>query len=168
MLNRTVLCLILIASLAPCLFAQPAQRTFEPEIAGGPFLGGGSFFNLGRNTSDLALEMGGMADFRIRDQLGVAVSAGFMANVSDNSAFADRSGLYTGGVRYSLSSDKIAPFVTGGYALSAGEGTTHHFGFAGGGVRYWYGEKIGVQFELRDYITSDINFLQGRISVLLR
>jgi len=168
MLKRLVLLLFLITFFAPFAAAQRSQGDFDPAVSGGPFLGGGAFFNTSRNTSDLALEMGGMADFRLRERLGLALSAGFMANVSDNDAYSDRTGLYTAGLRYSFSSEKLSPFVSGGYALGSGEGHTHHFGFAGTGVRYWYGERIGVQFEVRDYLTSDINFLQGRITVLLR
>ncbi len=167
MRNLVVLIVVLLSSVFPA-FCQNASQT-EANVAGGPFVGGGGIFNLDRNTSDLSLEMGGTLDLRLRKQLHLTGSLGFLANVSDNDAFDDRSLFATSGLLFSLSpASAYRPFFTTGYAYADGERACHDFFYAGGGIRHWYGENIGWQLEVRDYINGDLNFVQGRLSLLLR
>ncbi len=152
-----------------CSGFSQGTTSSEAEVAGGPFIGGGGILNLDRDTSDLSLEMGGALDLHLRRQLHLSGSLGFLANVSDNDAFDDRSVLATAGLLLGAASDRsYAPFLATGYAYADGERACHHFFYAGGGVRHWYGEKIGWQLEVRDYINGDLNFIQGRLSILLR
>lgn len=163
--------LLLAAAFLLSVSTAFPQSGSQPEtiFAGGPFIGGGGVINLDRDTSDLTLEMGGTLDLHLRQQLHLTGSVGFLANVSDNDAFDDRSAMLTSGLLWGAKPTRsFAPFFTSGYAYADGERACHHFFFAGTGVRHWYGEKIGWQLEIRDYINGDLNFIQGRLSVLLR
>jgi hypothetical protein len=167
-MRNLVVWIVVFFSPAFPAFAQNTSQT-EATVSGGPFVGGGGIFNLDRNTSDLSLEMGGTLDLRLREQLHLTGSLGFLANVSDNDAFDDRSLLATSGLLFRTSSlHAYRPFLTAGYAYANGERACHNFFYAGGGVRHWYGENIGWQLEIRDYVNGDLNFIQGRLSLLLR
>ena len=162
---------VLIVVFLSTVFFGFSQSTSQAEatLAGGLFVGGGDIFNLDRNTSDLSLETGGTLDLRLREQLHLTGSVGFLANVSDNDACDDRSLFATSGLLFQTAPDRsYRPFVTAGYAFADGERACHDFFYAGGGVRHWYGENIGWQLEIRDYVNGDLNFIQGRLSLLLR
>jgi hypothetical protein len=47
--------------------------------------------------------------------------------------------------------DKWDPFVTGGYSLGFRSGTLN-FGNFGGGLNYWFRERLGLRFEVRDHL----------------
>ncbi len=158
---------VLLLTVIPAFSQGGAQP--EADLSGGPFIGGGGIFNLDRNTSDLALEMGGALDLRLREQLRLTGSIGFLANVSDNDAFDDRSILTTAGMLYGAASSRpFTPFFSTGYAYAHGETASHHLFYAGAGIRHWYGETSGWQVEFRDYLNGDLNFIQVRLAVLLR
>ena len=55
--------------------------------------------------------------------------------------------------QFNTSSDKAKPFVTGGYSRSFGHGTNLHWGNFGGGLTYWFAERLGFLVEFRDHIT---------------
>ena len=46
---------------------------------------------------------------------------------------------------------KLAPFVTGGYSLLFRSGTLNVANF-GGGINYWFRERLGLRLELRDHV----------------
>lgn len=164
--------ILVLGVVLSCVFVSAFSQSgsgSEEALSGGPFIGGGALFNLDRDTSDLMLEMGGAVDFRVRDRLRWTGSAGFLANVSDNDAFDDRSVFLTSGLSFGPSSDRrFRPFVSTGLAYADGERACHGFIYGGGGIRHWYGESIGWQVEVRDYINGDLNFVQARLSILLR
>jgi hypothetical protein len=47
-------------------------------------------------------------------------------------------------------SRKVVPFVTGGYSLGFRNGVGNFFNY-GGGVTYWFSERLGLRLELRDH-----------------
>ena len=68
-------------------------------------------------------------------------------------------------------SQKLVPFVTGGYSLAFREGSANLFNF-GGGVNYWFRERMGLRLEFRDHVIPDGNhsdhFLGFRIGLTFR
>ncbi len=63
-------------------------------------------------------------------------------------------GLFTlNGVKaFKLSNEKVEPFVTSGYGRSFMRSSGANWWELGGGVNFWFNEKLGFTFELRDYI----------------
>lgn len=61
------------------------------------------------------------------------------------------------------------PFVTGGYSLRIRAGVASAFNF-GGGVNYWFKDRVGLRLEFRDHIShSDLNYFYGfRIGLAFR
>jgi hypothetical protein len=67
-------------------------------------------------------------------------------------------------------SRKFVPFATGGYSFLFRSGTAHGFN-AGGGVNYWFRERIGLRVEFRDnvfYSGRPIHFLGVRVGLSFR
>jgi hypothetical protein len=67
-------------------------------------------------------------------------------------------------------SGKVAPFVTGGYSLLFRSGVAHAANF-GGGVNYWFKDRVGLRLEFRDHIVahSDLGHFFGfRIGLAFR
>jgi len=50
--------------------------------------------------------------------------------------------------------EKLDPFVTGGYTLMFRYGHINLFNF-GGGVNYWFHQRLGARFEFRDQVHVD-------------
>jgi hypothetical protein len=46
---------------------------------------------------------------------------------------------------------KVVPFVTGGYSLLFRSATENAFNF-GGGVNWWFADRLGLKLELRDHV----------------
>lgn len=153
------------------LLTVPARLWAQdpPRYAAGILVGGGGAIDFDRDSSDLFLHMGGSVDVPLRERLGLTANLGFVANVSDNDAFDDRSVLAEGGFRYLFEPrPSFQPFVNAGYAFANGETDSHHYLFTGLGIRNWYGGNIGWQLEARNRLNGDSTHLELRLSVLLR
>jgi hypothetical protein len=78
-------------------------------------------------------------------------------------------------VRFRAKNDgnKVEPFVTGGYTLFFREGTVSGANF-GGGLNYWFTDRVGLRFELRDNVSipggdvSTTHFVGFRIGLTFR
>jgi hypothetical protein len=62
-------------------------------------------------------------------------------------------GVFSAGANYHFlnasKSGKVVPFVNGGYTLFFRDGTANGVHF-GGGANYWFKERVGLRFEVRD------------------
>ena len=80
-------------------------------------------------------------------------------------------GVFSPGVFYQFrSTSRTRPFVRGGYALLFGQGNASAL-HVGGGVDRWFNARLGMSFEVRDYILPeqlDNNLLEFRVGVLFR
>lgn len=68
--------------------------------------------------------------------------------------------------------NKVEPFVTGGYTLFFRSGTVSGYNF-GGGINYWFRDRVGVRFEARDSVwvasdAPDLHLVGFRIGVTFR
>jgi hypothetical protein len=75
-------------------------------------------------------------------------------------------------VRFRAKDDynKLEPFVTGGYTLFFRSGTANGFN-VGGGVNYWFKDRFGLRFELRDNVWTEfgtVHYVGFRIGVTFR
>jgi hypothetical protein len=71
---------------------------------------------------------------------------------------------------FNFASGKIKPFVTGGYTLFFRSGTANGYNF-GGGVNYWFSERAGLRFEVRDNVlpdSRDTHFVGFRVGIAFR
>jgi hypothetical protein len=65
------------------------------------------------------------------------------------------------GYYHFLSERALDPFATAGYSLIFRDDTANMFNF-GGGVNYWFQEKLGLQLEFRDHVRHhDANSLNS-------
>jgi len=55
---------------------------------------------------------------------------------------------------------KLAPFVTGGYSLLFRSGAANVANF-GGGINYWFRERLGLRLELRDHFAVQNTSVHG-------
>ena len=65
---------------------------------------------------------------------------------------------------------KFDPFVTGGYTLMFRSGHANLFNF-GGGLNYWFSNRLGVRLEVRDQVHVDgssVHYWGGRIGLAFR
>jgi hypothetical protein len=66
--------------------------------------------------------------------------------------------------------NRLEPFVTGGYTLFFRSGTTNGANF-GGGVNYWFKNRVGLRFEVRDTLSVEVrtvHFVGFRVGVTFR
>ena len=108
------------------------------------------------------------------------LKGGFAANIdvggfSSSRNFSEGFAVISPGVSYHFKkasqSGKVVPFVTGGYTLFAGSGGVDNGIHFGGGVNYWFKERIGLRVEIRDFVpvpVDDFHILGFRFGVSFR
>lgn len=67
-------------------------------------------------------------------------------------------------------SGKVVPFVNGGYSLFFRSDTANGINF-GGGVNYWFKDRLGLRVEIRDHVvveSPDTHFVGFRFGLLFR
>jgi hypothetical protein len=120
---------------------------------GGSSDGGGAFVHVGGGGEGLLYK-----------GFGMGAELGYFAPASDVSG----NGLGILSVnpvyhfRNASASNKVVPFVTGGVSLGFRDGASSVGGNFGGGVQYWFKEKVGLRVEYRTHVfSSDRPFLHG-------
>jgi hypothetical protein len=100
----------------------------------------------------LTLHFGVGGEGLVYKGLGVGGEIGYLGATRHlNEGF----GVFSPNVSYhflnATKSGKLAPFVTGGYSLLFRSGVGHAVNF-GGGVNYWFKDRVGVRLEFRDHV----------------
>lgn len=134
--------------LAPALaFGTPPD---EHRGQGYVYFAPGATIFEGESEGTLHIGAGGEGFFT--RHLGAGVDAGYVAPYQ---SFKDGIGTFSPNfvVRFRAkdSKAKAEPFVTGGYTRFFGDGSGNGFNF-GGGLNYWFKERIGLRFEVRDNV----------------
>ena len=97
-------------------------------------------------------QVGGGAEGLVYQGLGAGAELSYLSTVT---GFRDGLGVFSPNVSYhflnATKSGKVVPFVTGGYTLYFRSGKAHGFNY-GGGVNYWFKERVGLRFEVRDQV----------------
>ncbi len=117
------------------------------------------------------LHFGGGGEGLIKGGFGVGAEIGGLAPVKD---FGEGFGIFSVDAGYhwlkASKSGKVVPFVNGGYTLFFREGVANGVNF-GGGVNYWFKERVGLRFEVRDHVAVEIpeaHFIGFRIGLTFR
>ena len=107
------------------------------------------------NSGDAGLQIGGGGERLIYRGLGAGAEVSYLGTVR---GLRDGFGVFSPNVSYhflsATKSGKWVPFVTGGYTLYFRSGVAHGFNF-GGGVNYWFKERVGLRFEARDQVFAN-------------
>ncbi|MDX2042392.1 MAG: hypothetical protein SF097_14310 [Acidobacteriota bacterium] len=82
---------------------------------------------------------------------------GEIGGLAPAQSFSEGFGVFSAGANYHFlkasKSGKVAPFVNGGYTMFFRNGVTNG-GHFGGGANYWFKERVGLRFEVRDQVVS--------------
>jgi hypothetical protein len=149
-----------------------AQTVLPPAQAAKEHNGHGYFFVAPGGTSEggsATLHIGGGGEGVFKNGLGVGAELGYLTAPED---FRSGFGIFSvNGAYHFRTGGKVVPFVTGGYSgffANGGYGNGVNFG---GGVNYWFKERVGLRFEFRDHVPahSDLaHFLNVRFGVTFR
>lgn len=142
---------ILIAlSLLLFPLGMRAQEGEPPRGTANAFFGAGGAFAKGDRAGSLQFGAGGQG--RIYKGLGAGAELGY---VHPTESFTDGFGLLSTNGFYHFwtgrSSQKLVPFLTGGYSLAFRDGHAN-LGNFGGGVDYWFRERTALRLEVRDHV----------------
>lgn len=148
------------------LVAIPVLVSAQSKGQGYFFVAPGGISGSGRTVS--SLHFGGGGEGLLYKGLGVGGEIGYLGLAR---SLGDGFGVFSanGSYHFRTRSDrKLAPFVTAGYSLAFRSGTANMFNF-GGGVHYWFCEKVGLRLEFRDHVWSrEAHFWGLRIGVAFR
>jgi hypothetical protein len=130
---------------------------------------GYGFFAPSGTRSDFLLHSGAGGEGVIYKGLGVGGEIGYIAatrNLGSGAGLASINGVYVFGKKNS----KVAPFVTGGYSMIFPSDAFSLVNF-GGGVNYWFHDRVGARFEFRDHVSttsSDFHIYGFRVGLTFR
>ena len=139
---RNVILVLVLLAVPLC-----AQTSNEYRTQGTVFFAPGASSPDG--GSNLHIGVGALG--RIYKGLGVGADVGYLFPPK---AAADGVGLFSANGYYHFNtrkSDKLVPFVTGGFSGMFRQGWLS-MGNVGGGVDYWFRERAGLTLEFRDHI----------------
>ncbi len=169
-MNRLIGPILVLVSL-PLLAA--AQGTDYSRGHGYAYFAPG-FRGVVRQTGMAMAHLGGGGEGFFTKNLGLGADVGYLAPFE---AFSDGIGTFSPNfvARFRAKNDenKLEPFVTGGYTLFFRQGTDNGVNF-GGGVNWWFKERVGLRFELRDNMMIQsledpkIHFVGIRIGLTFR
>lgn len=151
--------------------AQPSSKSgSEHRAYGYVFAAPGIVANeAGGRTA--TLHFGGGGEGLIKGGFGVGAEIGGLAPVD---GFSEGFGVFSAGANYhflnATKSGKIVPFVNGGYTMFFRDGVANG-GHFGGGVNYWFKERVGLRFEVRDHLVAEIpstHFIGFRFGLTFR
>ncbi len=107
----------------------------------------------------------------IKGGFGVGGEIGGLAPME---SFSSGFGVLSVGANYHFlnasKSGKVVPFVNGGYTMFFRDGVANG-GHFGGGVNYWFKERVGLRFEVRDHVVAEAagtHFLGFRFGLTFR
>lgn len=176
-MRKLVSVLFLLAAISVAAFAQgnsTQSSSAQPSKSdrrgyGYVFAAPGVVTDGDYGTATLHFGVGG--EGLIKGGFGVGGEIGGLAPVE---SFSSGFGVLSAGANYHFlnasKSGKVVPFVNGGYTMFFREGVANG-GHFGGGVNYWFKERVGLRFEVRDHIVAEASgthFLGFRFGLTFR
>ncbi|HQR31799.1 MAG TPA: hypothetical protein PLK30_03610 [Blastocatellia bacterium] len=179
-MRKLIFAFVVLAAMTTAVFAQgnstksssPAKSSnsgSEHRGYGYVFVAPGVVSDGGYGTA--TMHFGGGGEGLIKGGFGVGAEIGGLAPVD---GFSEGFGVFSAGANYHFlnasQSGKIVPFVNGGYTMFFRNGVANG-GHFGGGVNYWFKERVGLRFEVRDHIVSEIpgtHFIGFRFGLTFR
>jgi hypothetical protein len=156
---------LLVALLLFVTVATQAQSNSHGYLLAAP--GGTSSNGTGGGT----LHIAGGADGVFTNGASVGAEVGYLLPFRDTSSGL---GLFSvnGGYHFLKSGSKTVPFITGGYTGFFRSGYANGVNF-GGGVNYWFKERMGLRVEFRDNValfdsSYNVHFLNVRVGLAFR
>lgn len=116
------------------------------------------------------LHIGGGGEGLVKGGFSVGAEIGALAPYQD---FGAVFGIFSADAGYHFlkasQSGKVVPFVNGGYTLFFRSGVDNGINF-GGGVNYWFKERVGLRFEVRDHVPvpTNVHFVGFRVGLTFR
>src|SRR5215210_5711189 len=174
-MRQLIFALFLLTAMSSALLAQtptpPAKSTTttndDRRAQGYVFAGPGA----SSRSSETMLNFGGGGEGFIKGGLSAGAEIGGIGPADR----LDRGlGLFSTNVGYHFlkasQSGKVVPFVSGGYTLFFRGGADNGVNF-GGGVNYWFKDRLGLRFEFRDHVFvpyPDTHLLGFRVGLMFR
>ncbi|MBK9314132.1 MAG: hypothetical protein IPM55_07795 [Acidobacteria bacterium] len=146
-----------------------AQSGNDSKGHGYLFVAPGAATNGGGSSA--SLHIGGGGEGLVYKGLGVGGEIGWLGPtraLNDGFGVLSANGSYH--FRNATASGKVVPFVTGGWSLAFRSGSAHGGNF-GGGINYWFKERIGLRLEVRDHVFNNFtstHFLGFRVGLAFR
>lgn len=163
-MRSTFLICIILTMISGLANAQTAR---EHRGYGYGFGAPGASVGDGGSTATLHVGVGG--ERLVYKGLGAGGEIGYIAPMTEmSSGFGI--GSANGSYHFTTSSGKLDPFVTGGYSLAFRSDVANGFN-VGGGVDYWFKERVGLRVEVRDHyfpLFRSTNFIGVRIGITFR
>lgn len=161
-LIQAIFCLALVPALAA------AQTADERRGQGYVFVAPGG---IAPNGSTATVQFGVGGEGLVHKGLGVGGEVGYLTSTR---SLGGGFGILSANTSYHFTkasvSSKVVPFVTGGYSLFFGDGRANGFN-AGGGVTYWFRERLGLRLEFRDQVIAEgraVHYLGFRVGLSFR
>jgi hypothetical protein len=157
--HRFVLLVAMLLAFAVLAQAQGNSHGYLLAAPGGTAPSGGG-----------TLHLAGGGDGVFNNGASVGAEVGYLFPFRDASSGL---GLFSvnGGYHFLKSGSKAVPFITGGYTGFFRDGYANGVNF-GGGVNYWFKERVGVRIEFRDNIAAfdgdAVHFLNVRFGITFR
>ena len=162
-IRNSTIWLFLLLTLAPSVMAQTPQPPKEHKGYGYGYAG--AFGNEGASGFTAGVGGDGLV------YKGVSVGGDFTV-LSPSLKWGRSFGVLAanGGYHFITSNGKVVPFVTGGPMAFFGDGVGVGF-HVGGGVNYWFKERLGARFEYRMHrpLNTDLQAFHGfRVGITFR
>jgi hypothetical protein len=174
-MRQLIFVLFLMAAMPALLVAQtpnpPAKTTStvndDRRMQGYVFAGPGA----SSRGSETLLNFGGGGEGFIKGGLSVGAEVG---GIAPSGQIDNGLGIFSANVGYHFrkasQSRKVVPFVSGGYTLFFRSGVDNGVNF-GGGVNYWFKDRLGLRFEVRDHVfvpSPDTHLIGFRVGLMFR
>jgi hypothetical protein len=120
------------------------------------------------NGSSLGMaHIGGGGEAVLKNGIGIGAEAGY---VGAWKGFSHGVTLISFNGSYHFNRNRqMSPFVTGGYTLGIASGELGNLFNIGGGLHYWFRERMGIRLEFRDHIDGfGDQCMEGRIGFAFR
>jgi hypothetical protein len=164
-MRRVISSLFVLFVMSVCAYAQ----TRESAGQGYTFVAPGAI--AGHDDTVATMHYGVGGERFITKGFGVGAEIGYFTQLREHSSgFGILSGDATYRFRNSGGDAKVVPFVSAGYSLFFRDGTANGYNF-GGGVHYWFNEKLGLRVEFRDHLVARdaaTHFLGVRVGLAFR
>lgn len=151
MYRKTILMMAMIMMVS---ITGRAQSGSDSKAIGVVFGAPGVAANGG---SSATIHVGAGAEGLVYKGLGIGGEIGYLAPTSslgDGFGVLSVNGSYH--FRNATASGKVVPFVTGGWSLAFRSGSANGVNF-GGGIDYWFKDRLGLRFEVRDHVFNDFS-----------
>ncbi len=152
-------------------FARAEDSEKEHHGQGYLFYAPGGVFEGGRHAG--TTHLGGGGEGLIYKGVGIGAEIGYL---SQSRAFLEGVGVFSVNGSYHFRRNRsVSPFITGGYTAFFRNGHVNLVNF-GGGVNWWFKERVGLRLEFRDHLysqsrssqTDRSHYVSGRIALAFR